>query len=414
MNISQPTRYGGALSGEPADIFDPRHYANVREPFDVARALPGWCFTSEAFYERELRRMFMRTWNCIGHVDRIPNPGDYLAVEFARVPIVVVRDETGAVRAFSNSCRHRGSVIAEGEGNISALKCPYHNWTYALDGTLIGMPHVRDDINCKMSDNDLIPVRLETWAGMMFVNFDPESAGLADWLGDLPAKCAVYKPDEMVFARRTEYELKANWKLFAEGNMEGYHVFCLHKDTLAKHKVSRRDAFGRDDVGGEYTSIYVEHGATRGVRSGEAFPEIEGVDPGTWFFHIFPASLIIFGVDLMSMTQYYPTGCRPYAPDHRYLLSEKHDASARFQRTRCWLPTRLRRLLQRRHRSDGAPIRWPQLAACRPGPLRRDRRLGRFRGVPPRHRQLDSSTASWTLPSGWNPLVRGNRAARRD
>ena len=317
MNISQPTRYGGALSGEPADIFDPRHYANVREPFDVARALPGWCFTSEAFYERELRRMFMRTWNCIGHVDRIPNPGDYLAVEFARVPIVVVRDETGAVRAFSNSCRHRGSVIAEGEGNISALKCPYHNWTYALDGTLIGMPHVRDDINCKMSDNDLIPVRLETWAGMMFVNFDPESAGLADWLGDLPAKCAVYKPDEMVFARRTEYELKANWKLFAEGNMEGYHVFCLHKDTLAKHKVSRRDAFGRDDVGGEYTSIYVEHGATRGVRSGEAFPEIEGVDPGTWFFHIFPASLIIFGVDLMSMTQYYPLGV-----DHTLLITD--------------------------------------------------------------------------------------------
>ncbi len=310
MNISQPKRYGGTFGGEPADIFDPRHYENVREPFDVARALPAWCFTSEAFYERELQRMFMCTWNCIGHVDRIPNPGDYFAIEFARVPIVVVRDETGAVRAFSNSCRHRGSVIAEGEGNVSTLQCPYHNWTYALDGALIGMPHVRDDTNCKMSDNDLIPVRLETWAGMMFVNFDSEAAGLLEWLGDLPAKSAVYEPDEMVFGRRTEYELKANWKLFAEGNMEGYHVFCLHKDTLAKHKVSHRDAFGRDDVGGdvggEYTSIYVEHGATRGVRSGEAFPEIEGVDPGTWFFHIFPASLMIFGVDSMSMTQYYP------------------------------------------------------------------------------------------------------------
>lgn len=306
MNISQPKGYGGALGSEPADVFNPRHYANMRKPFGIARALPGWCFSSDAFYKRELQRIFMSTWNCIGHVDRIPNPGDYLAVEFARVPIVVVRGKTGVVRAFSNSCRHRGSVIAEGQGNLSVLQCPYHNWTYALDGTLIGAPLVREDMNFKMSDNDLIPIRLETWAGMMFVNFDPESVGLADWLGDIPDKCAVYKLDDMVFARRSEYEVRANWKLFAEGNMEGYHVFCIHKSTLAKHKVLRRDAFAGDDVGGEYTALFVKHDATRGIRSGEAFPEIEGVDQGTWFYHIFPACLLVFGVDLMSMTQYYP------------------------------------------------------------------------------------------------------------
>src|SRR5215813_1574736 len=142
---------------EPADIFHPRHYAAVRKPFGAAGTLPGWCYTSERFYAREVERIFMRHWNCIGRVDRIPNPGDYLALEFARVGIVVVRDKAGVVRAFSNSCRHRGSAVAEGLGNCDFLQCPYHHWTYALDGTLIGTPLVQENDHFTRKDYGLVP-----------------------------------------------------------------------------------------------------------------------------------------------------------------------------------------------------------------------------------------------------------------
>ena len=121
------------------DIFDPTRYAGVRKPLLEAETLPPECYTDEAFYKREVETIFLKVWNFIGRADRVPNAGYYFAFEFVGVPVVVVRGRDGLVRAFANSCRHRGAKVMQGEGKCTVMSCPYHAWTYAIDdGRLIG------------------------------------------------------------------------------------------------------------------------------------------------------------------------------------------------------------------------------------------------------------------------------------
>jgi hypothetical protein len=107
------------------EILDPATYRETRRPLLEAETLPAECYTSEAFYREEVRKIFMKIWNFIGRADRIPNPGDYFAMEFVGVPVAVVRGKDGKVRAFANSCRHRGAKVVTGEGNCPAIVCPY-------------------------------------------------------------------------------------------------------------------------------------------------------------------------------------------------------------------------------------------------------------------------------------------------
>jgi nitrite reductase/ring-hydroxylating ferredoxin subunit len=147
---------------EPDDVFEPSHYAGVRRRWDTAETLPGWCYTSPRFYQRERERIFFRYWNCIGHQSRVPEPSSYLAFDFMGVPLIVVRGADREIRAFVNSCPHRGSQIVE--GTCTRLQCPYHNWTFALDGSLFATPmfpaiachehHLRDDKGARHHDPD--------------------------------------------------------------------------------------------------------------------------------------------------------------------------------------------------------------------------------------------------------------------
>jgi choline monooxygenase len=139
---------------EPDDVFEPSHYAGVRRRWDTAETLPGWCYTSPRFYQRERERIFFRYWNCIGHQSRVPEPGSYLAFDFMGVPLIVMRGADREIRAFVNSCPHRGSQIVEGgEGTCARLQCPYHNWTFALDGSLYATPMFEESAVFKKADH---------------------------------------------------------------------------------------------------------------------------------------------------------------------------------------------------------------------------------------------------------------------
>ena len=117
-----------------AEMFDPRHYAAVRKPLLEAETLPPWCYTSAAFYAREVERIWKKVWNFLGSAEHIPHAGDYCTLTFAGVPLIVLRDRKGELRAFVNSCRHRGSALLQGEGNCQSIVCPYHSWTDELNG----------------------------------------------------------------------------------------------------------------------------------------------------------------------------------------------------------------------------------------------------------------------------------------
>jgi nitrite reductase/ring-hydroxylating ferredoxin subunit len=155
------------------------------------------------------------------------------------VPAVVVRDEDGEERAFVNVCRHRGSIVVEEAGNRRTLQCPYHAWTYDLDGSLRAAPRSeREDVD--LSDISLVPVRLERWGPFRFVNLDDEAQPLADVLGDVPERIAAAGLDVggLVFHHRTDWEVAANWKIAGENFLECYHCPVAHPGFSATVDVS--------------------------------------------------------------------------------------------------------------------------------------------------------------------------------
>ncbi len=165
-----------------AEMFDPRHYQAVRRPLLDAETLPPWCYTSPDFYRREVERIFMKVWNFVGSIDQIPNPGDYFTLDFVGVPLVILRDGHGKLRAFANSCRHRGSELLSGSGNCKLIVCPYHSWTYDLAGKLRGAPEMEKTHGFDKQDYSLVPIKLDTWGGFLFINFDEKSGPLKDYL----------------------------------------------------------------------------------------------------------------------------------------------------------------------------------------------------------------------------------------
>lgn len=291
------------------NMFDPARYAGVRKPLLEAETLPPDCYTSEAFYRREVETIFLKVWNFIGRADRIPNPGDYVAFEFVGVPVVVVRGRDGKVRAFANSCRHRGAKVMQGEGHCTVMSCPYHAWTYAIDdGRLIGAMEMDETAGFAKKDFGLLPLRLELWGGFMFLNFDKDAAPLSDWLGDLPEVLASYDLDNMVTTRRVEYDLACNWKVYVENAMESYHVPTVHQQTLQKQK---RDHNPPIPTKGEYCGLFTRHTGSRALLPGaKGFPYIrtlEGLaNEGTYYVLINPSTMFGLTYDCMWWLELHP------------------------------------------------------------------------------------------------------------
>src|SRR5258708_33512951 len=150
--------------------------------------------------------------------------------------IIVLRDKVGRLRAFANTCRHRGTRLLDGKGNCKSIACPYHAWVYALDGQLISSLGMEETIGFDPLSYGLTPVRLEDWDGFLFVNFDAGADTLAAYLGDLPARFAAYNFADMICVRRKEYDLTCNWKLYVENAMEDYHTPTVHRKSIGLQK----------------------------------------------------------------------------------------------------------------------------------------------------------------------------------
>jgi choline monooxygenase len=296
---------------EPADVFDPRHYAATRRPVEVAETLPNWCYTSTAFYEREREQIFLKHWINIGHESRVPNPGSFVTFDFVGIPMILARGKDGAVRAFVNACRHRGGEVAAGSGECSAFKCPYHSWTFSLSGDLIGTPMFEESDSFRKADHGLVQPRLERWAGFVWINFDPAAEDLKSYLGDLPERVAPWHADEMACVSHTSYTVAANWKQYYENFSDPYHVPFVHRSSLSFKPVSRRQLHDPAIYRGNYIMHRAWFDGTRGVQPGEAtFPEIAipPEDRGTFYPWVYPTSGMGFAVDSIFCVQIMPDG----------------------------------------------------------------------------------------------------------
>ncbi len=290
------------------DMFDPVHYEKVRLPYLEAETLPTWCYTSQEFYDREIDRIFKRCWNFVGRLDEIASPGDYRVIDLFGDSLILVRDKSGEVGAFANTCRHRGTRLLTGDGNCRAITCPYHGWAFSLAGDLVATPGMEKTVGFDRKDYGLAPVRLETWAGFMFVNLDAAAGSLADYLGDLPEQFASYNFDDMVCVRRTTYDLACNWKIFLENAMEDYHTPVVHKASIGKQVTTRVETTGAWDA------IHMAADRTCAILPEETttFPHIATLSGpparGTHFTAVYPCTFLGATHDCMWWLHEVPQG----------------------------------------------------------------------------------------------------------
>lgn len=204
------------------------------------RTLPWGWYTDPAALDLERERIFLRFWQYAGRADEVAQPASFSATRAGHVPVALVRDEEGTLRAFLNVCRHRGSLVCEGSGRRATLQCPYHAWTYGLDGGLVAAPRASREGGIETDELGLLGLRVDTWGPFVFVNPDPDAGPLADFLEDVPERIAAagVDVDALRFLQRSESGLDANWKICVENFLECYHCPVAHPGFSAVVDVS--------------------------------------------------------------------------------------------------------------------------------------------------------------------------------
>jgi Rieske 2Fe-2S family protein len=195
-------------------------------PVERARTLPGSWYADPDHHAIEIERVFRRSWIGVALDDDVRTPGSYLATTVGSVPVLVVRDETGTLRAFLNACRHRGAPLAAESGAARALLCPYHGWVYRLDGTLARAAGVGEPEGFDPECSGLFEVRAATFARQLLVNLDPQAPDFDP--GPLGAGADPYRLDRLELGHRDRYECASNWKVIVENYSENYHTPFLH------------------------------------------------------------------------------------------------------------------------------------------------------------------------------------------
>ena len=202
----------------------------LEHALDEGWTLPAAWYSDPAVLAEERDRIFSRTWQYAGWSDQVSEPGSFFASVAGHIPVAVARGRDGELRGFVNVCRHRGHVVVEGAGCRETLQCPYHAWTYGLDGVLRNAPRSEREPGFDASAFSLLPVSVDTWGPFVFVNPDSEAGPLAEALGDLPdqvAKSGV-DLDRIRFHSHHEWTQEVNWKVALENYLECYHCAVAH------------------------------------------------------------------------------------------------------------------------------------------------------------------------------------------
>ena len=303
---------------------DARHAFGKMMP-EGASTLPGPYYHDEAIHTRELDIMFSRMWIGAGRVDDVPEPGNFVTRTIGSDNIVIVRDASGEIGAFHNICRHRGTRICdEASGALKgSIQCPYHAWTYSLDGKLIGAPHMNEVKDFDKSRYGLHRVGCEVWDGHVFINLSNERQTLLDQIHGLPERVARFGAGELRRGARVTYDVKANWKLIVQNYGECYHCPLIHPDlNRVTHYLSgANDVVGENYNGGyqiigdEYRTLTVEG---KPVRS--HFKGLRDEDHNRVYYYIvFPNLLLSLHPDYMMTHTLWPKG-----PGESHVICEWH------------------------------------------------------------------------------------------
>jgi choline monooxygenase len=204
---------------------------NASAPLEDASTIPASWYTNPEMLELELRAVFGRTWQVIGRTSQVNSPGDYITAQVGNEPVLAVRDAHGSLGGFFNVCRHHAAAVAtKPYGKAQLFRCPYHGWTYGLDGSLRGTPEFTEVRNFDRAKNGLVPLRADTWEQFVFVALDTATPPLREFLGGLTEIVTPLNVQNLRFYTRRIYTLNCNWKVFIDNYLDGgYHVPHLHK-----------------------------------------------------------------------------------------------------------------------------------------------------------------------------------------
>jgi phenylpropionate dioxygenase-like ring-hydroxylating dioxygenase large terminal subunit len=201
-------------------------------PLEQATAMQPGLYRSEEILAVEHREIFAKEWLCPGRTADIPKPGDYITFTIGDQPVMITRTSSGEIRAQANVCLHRMMQLLEGKGNCKRIVCPYHAWTYDLDGRLIGAPHMDRSTGFKPREHRLPEVRCEVWEGWIYVTLNADAPPVATMLASLGDVTSRYRQEHYVPVATEDYVWQTNWKLLTENFMEGYHLPVAHKATV--------------------------------------------------------------------------------------------------------------------------------------------------------------------------------------
>ncbi len=283
--------------------------ALAKLPLEKASALPPEIYHDPEVHALELDRIFRRDWLCAGRAESIPKKGDYFTYRIVDQPIIVMRGSDGEVHAWSNICRHRMMRLLDGEGSCRRIVCPYHAWTYDIDGQLVAVKHMERTEGFDKKHIRLHPVRSEVWNGWVYVTLNDEAQSVADLLAPLDEIAADYRMGDYVEVVRQDHVWNTNWKLLTENFMEGYHLPVTHRMTVGAYFPAEETEFSEGPP--HDTFSYQLFQKTTEAPIGTAHPDNK-VLKGRWR-------------TTSIMPTVFPSHMYVLAPDHLWYLSLQPD-----------------------------------------------------------------------------------------
>ena len=275
-----------------------------------AKTLGQKYFVSREILAEEQETIFSTQWMLVGHQSQIAGAGNYIVQQVGVESLIVIRDKSGEIRAFYNVCRHRGTRLKEDVcGHASAIQCPYHAWTYGLDGKLIGAPHMDEVPGFDKAEYSLHPVNLAVWEGFIFVNLAKKPHSLEEWFAPLAGKFSHWNMPILRSAKRIEYDVRANWKLMFENYSECYHCPGVHPILS---KVSPYDSAENDLCEGPFLGGFMSITKGAGLTmSGKACALPVGGSNAedsqrVFYYSIFPNMLLSLHPEYVMVHQLWP------------------------------------------------------------------------------------------------------------
>ncbi|HIG39263.1 MAG: aromatic ring-hydroxylating dioxygenase subunit alpha [bacterium] len=277
------------MSLEKIPVIDTKATLRVRQPLEKAWTLPPEAYTSADIFKAETDAVFKKDWICVARQEQVAEPGDFVCFDLPGQPLVIVRDRSGELQALSRICLHRAMPLVEDSGNTNRFTCPYHSWTYELDGSLRSAPLMDGVEDFDPKKCQLPQFQLEVWQGFIFVNQNEDARPLAPQLAKFSRLIQNYDLDKLEVFHTLDFPSPYNWKILTENFVEAYHHIGIHRNTF-QPVYPAKDSFAEDNEGKPWVMLRMP--GLHDENGTNVFPKLDDIQKDELFAAcVFPTLL---------------------------------------------------------------------------------------------------------------------------